>query len=400
MVFILAAALLSGCAAELAPGEWGTFRYFGEIRGESPMRLIPPITDREGNIYVLYGDRDRAENAVYVGSSLGGWSGGCQAHRGTFGIHGFVGRATDRVWFWSGDALAVADGGTGSCREVLSTDPVTGTTLTFLAVAPQVYETPSRTRLLAMVRGATDDIPYYVRIDLDEESYLDPKPFSPADAQDITVLGAGADPVTREGIFVVSYTSGGRQVAAQFVDEGGNLTRSSSIQLDGVPDAYSIQGFVQVSDAGLAAALLTDGSLLIFNDQSGGLKPVVGFDPVGIVRWDGELYVTGVQGNQPVAAKLDGNGSLGTVNRWTTAETAAGALAGGVNVVDERSNPSRNASWAESRSAIGEWPFISSHPLDVYTTTSTGWLVAGPGYSVTTEPVTAVAFAPVGFAIP
>jgi len=399
-VFLLLSALLSGCAADLAPGEWGTFRYFGEVQGEPPMRLIPPISDRDGNVYVLYGNRDRAESAVYVGSSLGGWSGGCQAHRGTFGVHGFVGRATSRAWFWSGDALAVADGDTGSCREVLSTDPVTGTTLTFLGVAPQVYETPSRTRLLAMVRGATDDIPYYVRIDLDEESYLDPKPFSPADAQDILVLGTGADPVTRQGIFVVTYLSGGRQVVAQFVDEGGNLGRSASIDLGGAPEAYSIQGFVQVSDAGLAAALLTDGSLLIFNDQSGGLKPVVGFDPVGIVRWDGELFVTGLQEGLPVAAKLDGNGTLGSVQAWTTSQAASGALSGGVNVVDERSNPSRSASWPESRSAIGSWPFLSPHPLDVYTTTSTGWLVAGPGYSVTTEPVTAVAFAPVGFAIP
>ena len=131
-------------------------------------------------------------------------------------------------------AVAVVDGNTGSCDEVLSTDPVTGTTLTFLGVAPQVYETPSRTRMLAMVRGATDAIPYYVRIDLDEESYLDPTPFSPADAQDITVLGTGADPVTREGIFVVSYLAGGRQVIAQFVDEDGNVSDPKNV--DGVTD--------------------------------------------------------------------------------------------------------------------------------------------------------------------
>ena len=32
-----------GCTPSLSEGQWGTFRYFGEIRGEPPMRLLPPI---------------------------------------------------------------------------------------------------------------------------------------------------------------------------------------------------------------------------------------------------------------------------------------------------------------------------------------------------------------------
>lgn len=397
---ILASSLLAGCAPDLAPGEWGTFRYFGELRGEPPMQLLPPITDRAGNAYVLFGARDITENSVYIGSALGGWSGGCQVHRGSFGVHGFVGRAEDRAWFWSGDALGLADGGTGSCRELLRTDPVTGTELSFIGVAPYVFETPSRTRLLALVRGATDDTPFYVRVDLDQETYLDPRVFEPTDAQDITVLGTGADPVTREGIFVLSYTSGGRQVVANFVDESNGVTASARLDGFTVPDAYSLQGFVQVSDAGLAAALTTEGQLLIFNRSSGGLKDVTGFTPQGLIRWDGELYVTGLQQGVPVVAQLDGNGTVGAPQRWTTAEAADNALNGTVVVRDERSDPTREASWQSPTSAPSDLPFMTPWPVDVYTAGSTGWLVAGPAYSVATEPFTAVAFAPVGFAVP
>ncbi len=398
---LTALCLLPGCAPELTPGQWGTFRYFGQVRGEPPMRLIPPMTDRDGNVYVLYGAPDRAENTVYVGHADGGWSGGCQAHRGTDGVHGFLGRDDTRAWFWSGDALARVSGADGSCREVLSTDPVTGTEIDFLGVAPYVFETPSRTRLMAMVRGASDAIPYVVRVDLDQETYFDPQPFSPASAEDVFVVGTGADAVAREAIFVVAYGAGaGRQYAAQFFGEDGQLTATASLTMDSSPGEYDLQGFVQVADDGLAAALLTDGSLLIFNRERGGLKPVTDFTPLGIVLWDGALYVTGLQDDRPVVSALDAAGSLGPVQTFSTAQTAANTLNGGVTVLDERSDPSRNTEWEIARSAIGDWPFLTPWPLDVYTTTSTGWLAAGPGYSTGTEPQTAVAFAPVGFSIP
>ena len=51
-----------GCkSGTLGSGEWGTLRYFGELGGIVPVRtmdddlqeplvLIPPVTDRDGNI--------------------------------------------------------------------------------------------------------------------------------------------------------------------------------------------------------------------------------------------------------------------------------------------------------------------------------------------------------------
>lgn len=394
-------ALAVGCAEPLAPGAWGTFRYFGELEGATPMRLLPPTTDRAGNVYVLHGDRERAENRVFVGHAMGGWSGGCQAHRGDFGVHGFVGRTLDTAWYWSGDALVQVDGDTGSCREVLRTDPVTGTGISFVAVAPWVYETPSRVRLLGMVQGAIDPFPYSVVVDLEQGRYNNPRLFEPDGAESVDVLGTGADPLTREGIFVVSYTSGaGRTTQAIYLDFAGNTTATVRLDLEGPREAYEIMGFVQVSDAGLAAALLAGGELLIFNPGQGGAKSVGDFTPSGILKWGGALYVTGYRESGPVIAKIDDNGSVGAAQEWGVSVSAGQALDQGIEVLDERTDPSRTTRWNDARTAIGGYPLLSPWPLDVYTTDSTGWLVAGPSFAGAVEDMTSVAFAPVGMAMP
>ena len=69
-----------GCKSGLLnSGEWGTLRYFGELTGipevewdeednnEALLELIPPISDRNGNIYVLYEDPN-GDSVVYVGA--------------------------------------------------------------------------------------------------------------------------------------------------------------------------------------------------------------------------------------------------------------------------------------------------------------------------------------------
>jgi len=146
--------------------------------------------------------------------------------------------------------------------------------------------------------------------------------------------------------------------------------------------------------------LMADGRLLILNDTSGGLKIVDGFDPAGVLLWDGELWVTGTQGGSPVVARLDDGGSLGSTQAFTTAERASSNLGGTLEVLDERSDPSSDRTWSGVGSALSSHPLLSTHPLDVYTAGSTGWIVAGPSYEGPTEEMTAVAFAPVGVAVP
>ena len=154
----------TGCKSGLLDaGEWGAFRYFAELEGEVPMRLVPPISDRDGNVYVLYED-NVGDSVVYTGQFLGGWSTGCQPHElplddeadGKTSLHGFMGASDDRAWFWAGDALVEVDGSTGQCTQVLDSDPLTVTDLQFVAAVPWVHETPSRRTMVGIVRGVSD----------------------------------------------------------------------------------------------------------------------------------------------------------------------------------------------------------------------------------------------------
>ncbi len=406
--WVAALLVLPGCAEPLNPGEPGTARYFGEIRGETPMRLLPPRTDRAGNVYVLYGHPDHVDTTIYVGHVQGGWSGGCQAHRGIYGLHGFVGRTMDRMWYWTGDALVEVNSTTGACQEILANDPVTGTTLTYQSVIPWVRETPSRSTMRVLVQGATDDLPYHALIDVDEQLYSNLSEFQPSSAEDLVILGAGANPDTQNGYLLVSYLDDGEEVTESLrLDRDGTVDKRVSvdidgetIDIDGETEVVSVQGELRVSDQGLVAGLLSDGSLVVINDEGGSNYAVTAMDPVGIQAWDGELWVTGTSSGTPVVARISVSGELGDPVEWSSAVTAEGRISQGMTVLDERSDPSRTDSWNTARTAISDHPLLSAHPLDVYTTDSTGWLVAGPSFSSTPEDMTAVAFVPIGVSFP
>ncbi len=365
------------------------------------MRLIPPASDRDGNVYVLYGSRDLLENTVYVGHRLGGWSGGCSTHRGDFGIHGFVGRTTSRMWYWAGDGLVAVDGETGGCSQVLASDPSSGTELAFVAVVPWVKDTPSRVTLTAMVQGTTDPTPFLVSIDLDQQRYASLESFHASQAEDVIVLGTGADPETGVGYIAVSYTQADQRVdEVLVVGSDGALDDVIPLQLDEPPQAYMVQGFLQTSDAGLSVGLLTDGNLLMFDDDTGFVSSVDDLAPGGLLRYEGDLWLTGERENRPATVSLGKDGSQGNPQVWRASEDAYDALESGIRVLDERVVPASNAQWDEALSALHRFPLISPHPLDIYALETSGWLVAGPGYRTSVEGYTAVAFAPLGFKSP
>ncbi len=398
---VLLLALLCGCTELLGPGQWGTPRHFAEIPGTTPLRLLPPRTDRDGNVYVVHGDRERAENLIYVGHHDGGWSGGCSEHRGDFGVHGLLGTDQDRAWLWSGDLLVEIEGATGACDELLGHDPTTGTQLVFLAVVPWIVDTPSRTTLMALIQGPTDPHPFHVVVDLDTGQYFDLRDFEPEDAEGLLVLGTGADPARDRGYVVISYLEGaGRRTEALALDRDGALVDRIPLELSGDPAEFAVLGFLQPNDAGLMAGLLEDGRVLLFNEQGGGAKTVDDLTPGGLVSFQGQLWVSGTDGSGPAVVPLDDGGGQGRAERFATAITAEDGLDGGLEVMDERSDPSHFRQWDDARSAIGEHPLISPHPLDGYTNESTAWLIAGPGYDTGVEGMTSVAFAPVGLAVP
>jgi len=396
--------VLGGCGEVLEPGQWGTFRYFGQLDGEPPMRVLPPITDRDGNVYVLHGKEAYTGSTVYVGHHLGGWSAGCEMHKGEDPseiLRGFVGRSQNRAWWWSGLALGKVSGESGMCQQIVGYDLVSEAELDVIAAVPWVEETPSRTTLLAMVRARSDAYPYIVVIDLDQDQYTSYSAYDPDGASSLIVVGTGGSTTNRRGYIVTSYIRNEvRHSEAVILDRDGETVATVPVDLGQEVEPYSIQGFLQVSDGGLAAGLMDDDRLLILNEESGGLKSVDAFDPVGLIKWDGDLWVSGTQGGAPVVARLDDDGGLGTVKSFTAAEQANGNLGGTIEVLDERSDPSSDRTWSGVSSAISSHPLLSTHPLDVYTEGSTGWIVAGPSYDGPNEPMSAVAFAPVGVTVP
>ncbi len=404
----LAGAMVSsvtGCVEPLAPGEFGSFRYVEDFRGAPPaLALLPPISDRDGNAYVLWnGFEDFGTVKLHVGHAGGGWTGSCElAPSGIVtgearGIHGFVGRGQGRAWFWVGERLVGAAGRTGGCVSVLETDPSSGADLGFLAVVPWIRETPSTTTTIGWIISATDAVPYQVVVDLNTRKYTTLEKFKPGGATDIAVLGVGANLDEEEGVVLVRYTDGGSvYTQARFMDRDGVTTDRVGIGGFETLPAYGMVGHLQASDAGLYAGLDEEGQLVVFDHSGGARMGVGGMTPVGVHRWEGELYVVGEASGRPKIAHIDDDGDLGKVRTWDASEEAADALKDRIEVIDDRSLPSTLTSWKSSRTAIGAHPFVHGKSLDHYADGTTTWLIAGPGYSTAGSDVTAVAYAPVG----
>jgi hypothetical protein len=424
-----------GCkSGTLESGEWGKLRYFGELVGiaplldtdddlQLPLVLIPPVSDRDGNVYVLH-QRTTNDAAVYVGQALGGWSRGCppgeeplpNAVDGDAYVHGFLGTAETTAWFWAGDALVQVSGETGECKQVLDKDPLTLTDLRVMAALPYIHETPARRTLNAWVQGANDAEsrlpPTQVVVDLDLRRYVTYTPFEPADATCVDVLGVGGNPTESEGIVVLAYNLDGVRIAeARTLNPQGVTTRRIPLEIgstepfmceDRSPEDTpepKILGQIQASDAGVYAGLLSNGQLLSFYAGGGSAKDLPNFDVQGMVKDEGALWVTGTADDRPVAGEVTGSGEVSSVIRWTSSEKAAANLQGTVEILDERYSPAEPVGWSSPTTAIGTWPFMTPHPLDTYAIETTGWLVAGPSFE-SIQVRTALAFGPVGMTVP
>jgi len=393
--------LLAACAAPLSPGEIGTARYFGEVEGEVPLRLLPPKTDREGNVYILYGETEWTDTTVFVGHANGGWSGGCRAHRGSYPVHGFSGSTEDRSWYWSGDALVEVDGNTGSCEEVLSTDPVTGAALQYRAVVPWIHETVSRSTMLVLVQSATDDLPFHAVVDVDQHLYGDLRPFQPDNAENLVVIGVGSNVAKGRGYIAVQYLDAGSTVNEILVLEAeGNTLFRVPIDAGEELEAHALEGGMRVTSNGLGAGVLTDGRVLIFDEGSSEIVTPNDMEAVGVQLRDDALWLTGQSSGVPKLARISDGKILTSALDWPSSTSLISRISSGLVVADERTDPTRKTHWSEVSSAIGAGGLLSPHALDPHTFDTTGWLFAGPYYVANDLVITAVAFAPVGVSFP
>ena len=394
-----------GCSESLAPGEHGAFRYVGNVRGAAPLALVPPISDRDGNAYVLFGDINLvSDTQLFIGLRGGGWkSDGCDITGVTgsndFGVHGFVGRAQNRAWYWSGDALVRARARSGKCARVLELDPSSGARLSVRAAIPYVRETPSQTTMVAWIQSPTDPRPFEVRIDLENDVYTSVVELDPGNALNVEVLGVGANPTTKEGVVLARFMEGETlRVRAFFYDHEGQRVDAANITgLDLLPE-YGIAGYLMANEAGLYAGVDVEGQLVVLDKSGGRRQTVSGMAPVGVHRWDGQLFVVGESNGQPRIADIDDDGDVGNANPWDASNEAGDALGSLVEVTDDRSLPSRDVEWKNPRAAMGPAFFVHKHSADLYADGTTTTLIAGPSFSAGGEDRTAIAFAPVGIA--
>jgi hypothetical protein len=406
---LVAAALaaLAGCVGDHEPGEWGVIRYFAELPGRAPMRMVPPMTDRDGNIYVLHGDHTRPEVIAYVGRKSSRWVRSCDflvgdVHKGDDrGVHGWVGSSQDRAWYWSGDAL-VETSGRGGCRMILDRDPVTRASLLFRGVYPWVQDQPSRIRAAALIRTANETAPFHAVIDLDIGQLGGIRAFQPPAATDVSVAGVGAAPARGELYALLSYELAGERVVEGRVStfEGEILEQTPIPELDDL-STDAVLGYLE-GRGGRVAGLLRDGRLVVFGAGASGVYHPAqqgGVEPVGVHARDQRLWLVGLRGDRPVLAEIGADGP-GPVEVWEASETAAENLRGQVAVRDEREQPYVFVDWPRRRSAVGAFPFLSPFSPPRHSEGMTGWLVAGPDFENLVEGMTAVGFAPVGISYP
>jgi hypothetical protein len=121
--------------------------------------------------------------------------------------------------------------------------------------------------------------------------------------------------------------------------------------------------------------------------------------PIGVHVWNGQLWVVGTANSQPVIAPITAQG-VGSVVPWNASIELSNALAGSITVRDDRSLPSREVSWNPVSTAVGPFPFLSTHALTQQADGTTLWIFAGPSDTAAGTTETAFGMAPVGISYP
>jgi len=401
LVALATAVASASCASTLTEGQLGTPRFIGTLRGAPPMDVLPPVSDRAGNLYILAGAREAPDVAVFVGRAGGGFTTGCKLTKGDrLGPLGWVGFGQDRQWYWSGGAL-VAVTSNGDCRRVLDRDPLSGSDLTFTAVFPWVADRSSRSTVVAMIKTPSDPSPFTAIVDLDSNAYATLRPFEPGSAREVVIHGVGASAKKRTEFMVTSFTEGDAlRTEGRFFDEEGGLTARVAIPNPGALTAYGIRGFLQGNAGGLVAGVTNEKKLVLFDRSSARVTDVPGMDPVGVHVWDDALYVVGISSGRPTIAPILDSGTVGDVTLWDASAGLVAKLAGPLDVTDDRAPPRRTIRFDAPRNAVGPFPLVTEHSSHRYARDTTLVLVAGASFGTGASAFTQLAVAPAGVSYP
>ena len=285
---------------------------------------------------------------------------------------------------------------------MLDIDPTSRADIAFKGVIPWVRDTPSRVTLVALVQSPSDRVPFHTLVDLDVRLYADIVEFIPRGANDVEVLGTGADPEAEIGFYVVKYVIGDEtRVEARFID--ANAQVQDIVNLQGL-EAFaedSILGYMQASEAGWVGGLLQSGELLLFSRDGGRIQDDLGNVEVrGVHRADGDLWIVGVANPRPVLSRVDDNGNLGPPQVWSTSEQLARTLNGPLRVRDDRFTPIELRRWDSARATNGEFPFLSPFSPHTFALDTALLIISGPSFESGGLTRTEQAIGPVGIAYP
>jgi hypothetical protein len=387
VVRLLTCALLVGCIEPLAPAELGLGRRIGSFPGEVAA-VLPPMTDRDGNLYVATGVPDGRgipqPGIAHVGGSRGGWSDGCPTGEGTRGgAVGWVGATSGRGWLWTGTAILELDATSGACKTLLDIDPVSASDVVMLAVAPWLSETVSGTFAVAMIATGSDPTPRIVTIDLDLGVLRPHQAFPGA-----TVLATGDG--GNQAAFLVADGLGTRIVLAL-----PHLGQVGSIPVAGSLASSPVVGQIAFGEDGDVAAIV--GSQLAVGTVTGitATAPVEGLQPWSIERDDeARLWVVGERDGAPWVSGVTG-GQLATVTPWTCASDVDAVLSAGVVVIDERTGGRVATRW-QAHGAHGGSALLAMRGASPYAVGVRAVLIADPPVDRGGIPYSQIASVPVG----
>jgi len=392
-------ACLAGCVEGISPGDAGLGRRVDIMRGPI-VAVVPPITDFNGDVFVVTGTVDSAGSVepgdVYMGRARGGWG----VAQGSTGVgadgvgRGWIGAIEDRVWLWTRDKIVEYPANDidalGHLRvfDRLDRDPQSGADLKFESVAPFIDRTISMDRALAIVTTATETRPFLITMDLGHGDFdinqariLGSMPIEGG----MRALGAG-----NAGDCAVFLLANDTTAILLFVDANGIVGQGA---VTGMPGA--VRGEIGVSKDGTVAAVLADGSVLLGDRSAVRVVPPPIQVRGTVLDDDHNLWLTAIGPRLvPVAG-----GQLGVPLDWTSAAAADAAIQAGVDVVDERDNGRITLHW-QAHNVLGDATLVSEQPSLPYEIGARGWLVGDAPINQGGILYSNVAFVPLGVTFP
>jgi hypothetical protein len=403
LLFIVAA--LAGCVDGLQPAEVGMGRRVGtgDVQGDVSA-VLPPMTDRDGNIYVVTGEPDATgvpqPGELWVGDPQGNWF-GCSTGDGLRGgALGWIGATSDRGWVWTGTQImeSIPDyanwsevGETALCRPKLDIDAVSQGDIFYKAVAPFVDETVSGDFAIGTITVGADPKVYVatMQLDIGETGVIT----NTIDLGAVEVLATGANPSTREGAFLIRDAAGTRIVIAK-----PNEKSLKTILVNGTVPTQTLLAQMTFASDGSIAAVLDDHTVLVGNRSIATVSPAP-FTARGIeTDDDGNAHLIGVASDVAQVASIH-NGALGTAQAWDVAMNVEAQLAAGVVVVDYLSG-SREAHRWQTHSATGGISLVQRYHAPAYAVGARAVLVANPAVDRGGVKYSQLAVVPVGVELP